>query len=176
MRSASNAVHRRAFLGLVGAATAGVALAGCSSAERGAPDPLLQPTPTFHPTTTFRSKARRGQSETYQVVLPPGVKDPRGLPVCLVLHGRGDNHRAAVHLLHLDRALATITDNGAPPIALVAMDGGDHSYWHRRADGDDPQQMLIAELLPRLAVVGLQTSRIALFARKTRRHRPGRHV
>ena len=97
------------------------------------------------------------------MLLPPGVKSAAGLPVCLVLHGRGDDHRAAVDLLHLDRALATVTHQGAPPIALVAMDGGDHTYWHRRADGDDPQRMLTDELLPRLAATGMRTSRFALF-------------
>lgn len=97
------------------------------------------------------------------MLLPPGVKSAAGLPVCLVLHGRGDDHRAAVRLVHLDRALATITHQGAPPIALVAMDGGDHTYWHRRADGDDPQRMLTDELLPRLASAGMRTSRFALF-------------
>jgi S-formylglutathione hydrolase FrmB len=83
--------------------------------------------------------------------------------VCLVLHGRGDDHRAAVNVVQLDSALATITRHGAPPIALVAMDGGDHAYWHRRADGDDPQRMLIDELLPRLAAAGMRTSRLGLF-------------
>jgi enterochelin esterase-like enzyme len=100
---------------------------------------------------------------TYQILLPPGATTPAGLPVCLVLHGRGDDHRAAVRLLHLDRALATITREGAPRIALVAVDGGDHTYWHRRSDGDDPQQMITAELLPRLAAAGLGTGRVGLF-------------
>jgi pimeloyl-ACP methyl ester carboxylesterase len=48
-------------------------------------------------------------------------------------------------------------------MALVAMDGGDHTYWHNRADGDDPQRMLLDELLPRLAAAGMRTSRFALF-------------
>jgi len=149
-------VNRRTFLQLAGAATGG-ALAACSSSAAGVAAGVVVST------TTFRSAARRGQSETYQVLLPPGVTSAAGLPVCLVFHGRGDDHRAAVRLVHLDRALATVTHAGAPPIALVAMDGGDHTYWHRRVDGDDPQRMLIDELLPRLASAGMNTSRFALF-------------
>jgi pimeloyl-ACP methyl ester carboxylesterase len=81
----------------------------------------------------------------------------------LVLHGYSDDHRAATRLIHLDRALTTITHQGAPPIALVAMDGGFDTYWHARSYGDDPQRMLLDELLPRLRAQGMQTSRIALF-------------
>ncbi len=150
-------MDRRTFLQLAGAAAGGAALAACGSS---APKPAPGVTAS---TTTFRSAARRGQSETFQVILPPGARSPAGLPVCLVLHGRGDDHRAAIRVAHLDRALATITSAGAPPMALVAMDGGDHSYWHRRADGDDPQRMLTDELLPRLTTAGMRTSRIALF-------------
>ena len=91
------------------------------------------------------------------------MTSPRGLPVCLVLHGYSDDHRAATKLVHLDRALATMKRQGVPPIALVAMDGGFDTYWHRRVYGDDPQRMLLDELLPRLNAAGMQTSRIGLF-------------
>ena len=80
-----------------------------------------------------------------------------------MLHGYSDDHRAATHLIHLDRALATITRQGAPPIALVAMDGGFDTYWHRRAYGDDPQRMLAGRIAAAARAQGMQTSRIALF-------------
>ncbi|MCW2546607.1 MAG: esterase [Mycobacterium sp.] len=112
---------------------------------------------------SFLSTARKGITVGYEVLLPPGHAIAAGLPVCLVLHGRGDDHRAAVNLLHLDQALATITLAGAPPIALVAVDGGSDSYWHLRSSGDDPQQMLLTELLPRLAASGAKTERFAMF-------------
>jgi S-formylglutathione hydrolase FrmB len=79
------------------------------------------------------------------------------------MHGRGDDHNAAVKLVHLDTALAEVTRDGAPPIALVAVDGGSNTYWHLRADGDDPQQMLLTELLPHLAADGAKTERFAMF-------------
>jgi S-formylglutathione hydrolase FrmB len=153
----STVTNRRVLLQLAGATAGGAALAACGSSGNALAAGITAST------TTFRSAARRGQQETYQVLLPPGAKSADGLPVCLVLHGRGDNHRAAVRVVHLDRALATIAQQGAPPIALVAMDGGDHTYWHRRSDGDDPQRMLTDELLPRLAATGMRTARIALF-------------
>lgn len=157
INGAANVVNRRVFLRLTSAAVGAAALPGCGSST-----PALA-TGITSSTTTFRSAARRGQAETYQLLLPPGVKSAAGLPVCLVLHGRGDDHRAMVRLLHLDRALAAVSRQGAPPIALVAMDGGDHTYWHRRSGGDDPQRMLTDELLPRLTAAGLHTARLALF-------------
>jgi S-formylglutathione hydrolase FrmB len=114
-------------------------------------------------TERFRSSARRGTTVAYDILLPPGHGDPAGLPVCLALHGRGGNHRTAVSGPHLDRGLASVVRAGSPPFAIVAMDGGDHNYWHRRANGDDPQAMIISELLPRLASKGMRTNRIAVF-------------
>jgi S-formylglutathione hydrolase FrmB len=115
------------------------------------------------PPASFVSAARKGVTVGYQVLLPPGHVSIAGLPVCLVLHGRGDDYRAAVNLLHADKALATVTAGGAPPIALVAVDGGSNTYWHRRSNGDDPQQMLLDELLPRLAASGAETDRFAML-------------
>ena len=43
----------------------------------------------------------------------------------------------------------------------MTVDGGD-TYWHRRADGDDPVGMIIHEVLPRLATAGLRTGRIGI--------------
>ncbi|MBV9098912.1 MAG: esterase, partial [Frankiaceae bacterium] len=37
-----------------------------------------------------------------------------------------------------------------------------HTYWHRRSDGDDPQLMLLTEFIPLLASRGLRTDRLGL--------------
>jgi len=157
-------IGRRVLLQGVGAGLLVAGIAACSS------KPLAQPSPEVAASAlpaplaqSFRSAARRGVTVDYQVLLPPGHASVSGLPVCLVLHGFGDDHHAAVKLVHLDTALAATTLAGAPPIALVAMDGGTDSYWHPRADGDDPQKMLLDELLPRLASAGAKTERFALF-------------
>jgi hypothetical protein len=134
------ALDRRALLLGAGAAAFAAGMAGCDTAK-----PLAQPGPpktessSSSPahSTSFRSAARKGITVSYQVLLPPGHSDVAGLAVCLVLHGKGDDHRAAVNLVHLDKALATVTRAGLPPIALVAVDGGLDTYWHLRADGDD---------------------------------------
>jgi S-formylglutathione hydrolase FrmB len=160
-------VDRRTLLRAAGVGAVGFAAAACSSsgsagalgASRSAARPAGHVTSR---TTSFASKAR-GVRVTYTVLLPPGHATPSGLPVCLVLHGRGDDHRAAVALLHLDRTLEQVVDGGAPPFALVAVDGGTDNYWHLRRSGDDPQAMLRNELLPRLATEGFTTGRFGLF-------------
>jgi enterochelin esterase-like enzyme len=45
------------------------------------------------------------------------------------------------------------------PFAVAAVDGGDASYWHRRASGLDPMTMLLDEVVPLLASRGLGGSR-----------------
>jgi S-formylglutathione hydrolase FrmB len=80
----------------------------------------------------------------------------------LVLHGRGNNHRDVLGNHHLGAFLGAAVRAGAPPFALVAVDGGEHSYWHRRRSGEDPQAMITEELLPVLADRGLRTARFGV--------------
>jgi S-formylglutathione hydrolase FrmB len=92
------------------------------------------------------------------VISPAGSR--RDLPVCLVLHGRGDDAGRSITLLNFDVSLAAATRSGVPPFALVAVDGGE-TYWHRRTSGDDPERMILDEIRPRLTDLGLRTSRLA---------------
>jgi dienelactone hydrolase len=80
-----------------------------------------------------------------------------------VLHGRGGNHRSAFTELWLDGYLADAVAGGTRPFVLASVDGGDHSYWHRRRSGEDPQAMLTAEFVPLLTDLGLATARIGMF-------------
>jgi enterochelin esterase-like enzyme len=84
------------------------------------------------------------------------------MPFLLVLHGRGNNHRDVLGNHHLGAFLAATVRGGTPAFALVAVDGGDHSYWHRRKSGEDPQTMITEELLPILAGRGLRTARFGV--------------
>jgi enterochelin esterase-like enzyme len=104
----------------------------------------------------------RGRQVRWAVAYPPGTEPDADLPVALVLHGRsGDSGQAfGSHGLH--RFLADAVRAGTPPYALASVDGGQHTYWHRRADGDDPQAMLLQELLPLLAKRGLRTERFGV--------------
>jgi S-formylglutathione hydrolase FrmB len=109
---------------------------------------------------TFRSR-RRGTDVTAAVVLPAGVESPRGLPVAVALHGNGGTGTATARDLRLDRYLTeAVRTRRTPPFALVAVDGGPNSYWHRRASGEDPIAMITDELLP---LLGRQGARIDRF-------------
>jgi pimeloyl-ACP methyl ester carboxylesterase len=79
-----------------------------------------------------------------------------------VLHGRGGNETSAFGELELDGYLADAVAAGTAPFALAAVDGGDHSYWHPRRSGEDPQAMLLREFVPLLGRMGLRTSRVGL--------------
>ena len=45
---------------------------------------------------------------------------------------------------------------------MVGVDGGDHSYYHLRKTDENPQRMILDELLPLLAARGLKTDRFAV--------------
>jgi pimeloyl-ACP methyl ester carboxylesterase len=159
-------LSRRAFLaggaGVVGLAGAALAVPGVREQLWGPPQP-----PHGVPAGSvgevvagsFDSAALR-QQVRFEVAYPAEVV--RGLPVLVVLHGRGDDYRGAFHRHHLDAFLSDAVRRGAQPFAVVAVDGGDPGYYHPRADGTDAQRMLLTELLPRLADRGLRTDRFAV--------------
>lgn len=112
---------------------------------------------------TFHSRLR-GTDVTATVVLPAGVPSPRGLPVAVALHGNGSTGASAVQALMLDRYLTeAVRTRKTPPFAIVSVDGGPNSYWHRRASGEDPIAMITDELLPRLARQGTRTDRFGVI-------------
>ncbi|MCO6005504.1 alpha/beta hydrolase-fold protein [Actinoallomurus purpureus] len=173
-------VSRRAFL-FGGAGLGAVAVAGGAGAvlvEEGVlpgkvaldhalgrcgtlPDPPR--TPGVVRPQTFRS-LRRGTDVTAVVVLPAGVTSLRGLPVAVALHGNGGTGASAAAGNRLDRYLTDVVrTRKSPPFALVAVDGGPSTYWHRRASGDDPLAMITDELLPRLRRQGASTDRFGVI-------------
>jgi S-formylglutathione hydrolase FrmB len=165
-------LSRRAFLTAGGVTALGVVGVGAAqpSVRRFVVD-LVDPEPAApapkaaagpHASGALPSTAR-GRDVNWSVAYPPGRQPGDELPVALVLHGRGGNERSAYDDLELDRYLADVVADGAPPFALAAIDGGDHGYWHRRADGDDPGGMLLEEFVPLLAAQGLVTTRVGLF-------------
>lgn len=66
-----------------------------------------------------------------------------GLGVVLALHGSGSDATAMADLVAPAMTAAEVRQ-----FAVVCVDGGD-TYWHRRADGDDPVGMIEHEVLPR---------------------------
>jgi S-formylglutathione hydrolase FrmB len=109
---------------------------------------------------SFNSPARGGLPTGWVIAYPPDSNPDRPvtaagkpLPVCVVLHGRGDE-AASMVTMGYPAFLATAVRAGLPPFALAAVDGGDR-YWHLRTDGEDPGAMVLDEWLPRLADAGL---------------------
>lgn len=160
---------RRAALRLGAGAITGAAGAWVSSAlfdpagARPSPPGPPQPAPVGNTLPTyvsgsFVSAARLGMTTRWVIVRPPGQV---GLlrPV-IALHGKGGNASTVVDLGVQD-GLAQLVRAGRPPFAVVGVDGGSESYWHRRASGEDSGAMVLEELLPMLATKGLDTSRVA---------------
>ena len=112
------------------------------------------PLPARHEVTFF-SRYRR-LPVTMVTLLPAAPLSGRPLSVVVGLHGAGADARLMAGQLAPAMATARITG-----FAVVTADGGD-SYWHRRADGDDPAGMIIYEVLPRLAAAGLRTGAIGI--------------
>jgi S-formylglutathione hydrolase FrmB len=73
-----------------------------------------------------------GEDLTAEVVVPEGAEDS-GRPMLVFLHGRGENGQ----LSNLNSAMYdALADQGSRAPIVVFPSGGDHSYWHDRADGD----------------------------------------
>jgi hypothetical protein len=129
------------------------ALARLTGACGAPPPPPSGPLPARH-TVSFHS-AYRQRSVHMSTVVPAGA-GARGLGLVLALHGSGGD--AARMAYQVARALAS---GGRMHFAVICVDGGD-SYWHKRADGDDPVGMILHEVLPRARAAGLRTGRIGI--------------
>jgi len=100
--------------------------------------------------------AFRHRQVTMVTLIPPGQPATAGLGVVVALHGAGAD---AVSMA--DQVGPAMTAGRISGFAAVTVDGGD-TYWHDRADGDDPIGMIIREVLPRMAADGMRTGRIGL--------------
>jgi enterochelin esterase-like enzyme len=148
-----------AAMGGVGLVRAGV-LPGRYRLARtlGACDVGVPPTAVAPGPTRFGSfgSERRGRTVGYGVAWPPGSGPGDHLPVCLLLHAAAGDHRAPFDRLRLHHHLAqAVVGERMRPLALASADGRGSSW--RPAAGDDPFAMLLEELLPVLAGVGLRT-------------------
>ena len=127
----------------------------------GPPGQMPDVTPGPMVSGTLTSRARLGARCGWTIARPPGA-DGR-LPVLVVLHGRGADHRSALGgYLGLERFLARAVAAGAAPFAIASVDGGD-TYWHHRTSGEDAGAMVTDEFLPLLGREGLDTRRFALL-------------
>ena len=112
-------------------------------------------------TGTFVSAARLGVETGWCLIRPPG--HDQHLPLVVALHGLGEDHSSLMGpAFGLDRFLAAAVEDGVPPFAIAAADGGT-SYWHPRPDGEDAGAMVTDELLPQLRGHGVDTDRVGLI-------------
>ena len=132
-----------------------LALAGCAT-------PLTDHGGGTLVSGSFRSARMRGREVGYTVAYPSGQGTHAALPVVVSLHGRGGSNTTAFSALHLDRALDDVVGAGVAPFAVASVDGGDHGYWHARADGTDAGAMVADELVPLLGRRGLDITRLGL--------------
>jgi enterochelin esterase-like enzyme len=114
-------------------------------------------------TGSFISEARGGVKTNWVIALPPGhAGQPKLLRPVIALHGK-DGNAGQMLEMGVEDALAKLVKEGKPPFAVVGVDGGSDCYWHKRASGEDSGAMVIEELLPMLASMGMDTSRVAFM-------------
>jgi S-formylglutathione hydrolase FrmB len=128
-------------------------------ASHAEPDPPAGTAPSSL-TGSFVSAARGGVDTHYAIARPPGAS--QSLRPVIALHGR-DGNAAGVMDMGVADGLAQAVKVGWPPFAVVSVDGGANSYWHKRASGEDAGAMVLTELLPLLGTKGLDTSRVAFM-------------
>jgi Putative esterase len=144
------------------------ALADLDGACGSAPLPPRGALAAWH-AVSFYSRYRHRQVQLVTLI-PAGAADPgrgaagasRGaaagaLRVLIALHGSGSDAAALARRVAPAMTAARLTG-----VAVLCVDGGD-TYWHKRADGDDPVGMIVHEVLPRAAAAGLATARVALL-------------
>jgi S-formylglutathione hydrolase FrmB len=108
---------------------------------------------------SFYARARR-RTVGWTISYPPDHGPGDRLPVCVVLHGYGNDHRYAFDTLRLQDAQAQFLGGQlVAPVVLASIDGG-NVYWHPRSDGDNPLGMILDEYLPLLAGRHLATNAI----------------
>jgi dipeptidyl aminopeptidase/acylaminoacyl peptidase len=89
-------------------------------------------------------------------LFPADAAAGRELGAVIALHGAGSSAAGLA-----DQLAVAMTAASTTTFAVICVDGGG-TYWHRRANGDDPLGMIIHEVLPRAAAAGLVTRRIGI--------------
>jgi S-formylglutathione hydrolase FrmB len=129
-------------------------LAGIDGACGSAPPAPAGPLPARR-TARFYSAYRRREVEMVTLV-PHGITSLAGLGVVIALHGAGGSAAEMAGLV-----APAMTSARVSGFAVICVDGGD-TYWHARADGDDPVGMILYEVLPRAKAIGLAARRIGI--------------
>jgi pimeloyl-ACP methyl ester carboxylesterase len=116
------------------------------------------------PGRVFRSSfysRRRQRSVNYMLAYPPDAAPGALLPVCVCLHGYGEDERAAFDTLGYHKILAGMPKSRSPRFVFASVAGGT-GYWHPHPD-DDPLGMLLTEFPVVLSQHGLPVDQLALL-------------
>lgn len=101
------------------------------------------------------ASAAMGTDVPWLIAVPP--RPPVG--IIIALHGRGETYRYAFDQIRLHDMAA---EAGLDAV-VVSVEGGDHQFWHARADGTDADALVIDELLPAVdEIVGVGLPRALL--------------
>ena len=119
-----------------------------------APAPLAGPLPSRHQ-VSFHSRYRHRNVQMVTLI-PAAAASPAGLGVVIALHGSGGSPATLAPGMARAMSRAHVTR-----FAIICVEGGE-TYWHQRADGDDPAGMIVHEVLPRAAAAGMHTGRIGI--------------
>jgi S-formylglutathione hydrolase FrmB len=167
MRTVSRRAVLAAGIGVAGAAAGGYGLvesgilpgkyqlAQLLGECGGMPSPPRGPLPAREEAVFW--SAYRNRPVRMVTLLPAAPEAARALGVVIALHGLGSDALGAAGLY-----APAMTAAGVTRFAVIAVDGGG-TYWHRRADGDDPLGMISHEALPRAAARGLAVARIGII-------------
>jgi pimeloyl-ACP methyl ester carboxylesterase len=121
----------------------------------GSPPPApAGPRPTRH-AATFYSEYRRTAVQMITLMPADAAAGPE-LGAVVALHGTGSTAAGLA-----DQVAAAMTAARIATFAVICVDGGD-TYWHKRANGDDPIGMIIHEVLPRAAATGVASEKIGI--------------
>jgi S-formylglutathione hydrolase FrmB len=123
----------------------------------GGPDGTVPNVPPCPVTVDKVHSAARGR-DVDLVIMGPAHTGAHGLPVCLMLHGRGGTARGFIDF-GIPRVLTAAVRDGVSPFAIAAVDCGEHYFVPR--DGDDPLRMLLDEVPGWLNDRGLDGSTVA---------------
>lgn len=103
----------------------------------------------------FHSAARQ-RTVGYSIAYPPGHGPGDALPLIVMLHGFGGDHRNSFSGMQPAQGLALrVNGQALTPMAMVTVDGGG-GYWNPHP-GDDPMGMVLDELIPLCQQRGLGT-------------------
>lgn len=158
-------VTRRAALRLGAGTAAGLfASTALPSPAQAAPPEPAGPAAAANPYPTresgsFVSVARGGIETNWIIARPPGQTTP--LRPVVALHCK-DGDAAWVMDLGVEEQLAALVAAGRPPFAVISVDGG-NGFWRRHGSGEDAGAMVLNELIPMLATMGIDTARVGFM-------------